>query len=71
VFQVAAIAYVLANRMYIAAGIMFVLFAIQLPMQRKLATDPAKLAPWYCASAIPPFVWGMLAAALAVRFGGF
>jgi hypothetical protein len=40
-------------------------------MQRKMATDPAKLAPWYCASAIPPFVWGMLAAALATRYGGF
>jgi chlorophyll synthase len=71
VFQVAAIAYVLAHRMYLAAGIMFVLFVIQLPMQRKLATDPAGLAPWYCASAIPPFVWGMLVAALAVRSGGF
>jgi chlorophyll synthase len=71
IFQVAAIGYVLANRMYLAAGIMFVLFVIQLPMQRKLATDPAGLAPWYCASAIPPFVWGMLVAALAVRSGGF
>ena len=71
VFQVAAIGYVLAHRMYLAAGIMFVLFVIQLPMQRKLATDPAGLAPWYCASAIPPFVWGMLVAALAVRSGGF
>jgi hypothetical protein len=48
-----------------------VLFVIQLPMQRKLKLDPKGLAPWYCASAIPPFVWGMLAAALAVRFGGF
>jgi chlorophyll synthase len=70
-FQVAAIAYVLAHRAYIAGGIMFVLFVVQLPMQRKLAKDPAILAPWYCASAIPPFVWGMLAAALAVRSGGF
>jgi chlorophyll synthase len=71
VFQVAAIAYVLANRMYLAGGIMAVLFIIQLPMQRKLATDPKGLAPWYCASAIPPFVWGMLVSALAIRSGGF
>jgi chlorophyll synthase len=71
VFQVVAIGYVLAHRMWLAAAIMFVLFIIQLPMQRKLATDPKGLAPWYCASAIPPFVWGMLAAALAVRYGEF
>jgi chlorophyll synthase len=71
VFQIAAIAYVAAHAMWIAATIMFVLFAIQIPMQRRLTTDPAGLAPWYCASAIPPFVWGMLAAALAVRSGGF
>ena len=71
IFQVAAIAYVLTNRMYLAGGIMAVLFIIQLPMQRKLATDPKGLAPWYCASAIPPFVWGMLVSALAIRSGGF
>ena len=64
-----AIAYVVLNRMFLAAAVMAVLFLIQLPMQRKLATDPAGLAPWYCASAIPPFVWGMLVAALAIRFG--
>jgi chlorophyll synthase len=71
IFQVLAIAYVLANRMWIAGGVMAVLFVVQLPMQRKLATDPKGLAPWYCASAIPPFVWGMLVAALALRSGGF
>ena len=71
VFQILAIAYVAFHRAWIAAGVMLVLFLVQLPMQRKMATDPAKLAPWYCASAIPPFVWGMLAAALATRYGGF
>jgi chlorophyll synthase len=71
VFQVLAIAYVVAHHMYLAAAVMAVLFIVQLPMQRKLAADPAKLAPWYCATGIPPFVWGMLAAALAVRSGGF
>ncbi len=71
VFQIAAIVYVLAHRMYLAGGIMTLLFVIQLPMQRKLATDPKGLAPWYCASAIPPFVWGMLVSALAIRSGGF
>ncbi len=71
VFQALAIGYVLAHRMWLAGGVMLVLFVIQLPMQRKLATDPKGLAPWYCASAIPPFVWGMLVSALALRSGGF
>ncbi|GAC1541064.1 MAG: chlorophyll synthase ChlG [Vulcanimicrobiaceae bacterium] len=71
VFQIVAITYVVAQRMFLAGGIMAALFIVQLPMQRKLATDPKGLAPWYCASAIPPFVWGMLVAALAVSAGGF
>jgi chlorophyll synthase len=71
VFQVLAIAYVAYHKMWIAAGVMAVLFVVQLPMQRKLSTDPKQFAPWYCASAIPPFVWGMLVAALAIRSGGF
>ena len=71
VFQIAAIAYVLGHRMWLAGAIMSVLFLVQLPMQRKLASDPKGLAPWYCASAIPPFVWGMLVSALAIRSGGF
>ncbi len=71
VFQLVAIAYVAYHHAWIAAGVMLALFLVQLPMQRKMASDPAKLAPWYCASAIPPFVWGMLAAALATRYGGF
>jgi len=70
-FQALAVAYVLYHRMWLAGGIMLVLFLVQIPMQRKLATDPKGLAPWYCASAIPPFVWGMLASALAIRYGGF
>jgi chlorophyll synthase len=71
VFQVLAIAFVLGHRMWLAGGVMLVLFLVQIPMQRKLATDPKGLAPWYCASAIPPFVWGMLVSALALRSGGF
>jgi len=71
VFQALAIAYVLYHRIWLAGGVMLALFVIQLPMQRKLATDPKGLAPWYCASAIPPFVWGMLVSALAIRYGGF
>jgi chlorophyll synthase len=71
VFQIAAIAYVAFHAMWVYAAVMLALLAVQIPMQRRLAGAPAALAPWYCASAIPPFVWGMLAAALAVRSGGF
>jgi len=70
-FQALAVAYLLYERAWIAAGVIAILAVVQLPMQRRLATDPKGLAPWYCASAIPPFVWGMLAAALAIRTGGF
>lgn len=69
-FQALAMAYVLSNGAWIAAAVMNLLL-IALPMQRKLATDPKRLAPWYCAAGIPLFCWSMLAAALALRFGGF
>jgi chlorophyll synthase len=70
-FQLLAVCYVLANGQWIEALVMHALLLVQLPMQFRLARDPAKNAPVYCASAIPPFCWSMLAAALAVRFGGF
>ncbi len=70
-FQALAMAYVLSHGNWIAAAVMNILLIAQLPMQFKLARDPAKFAPWYCASGIPPFCWSMLAAALAVRSGGF
>ncbi len=71
VFQALAMAYVLFYAQWIAAAVMNLLLLAQLPLQRKLARDPRALAPWYCGVAIPPFCWSMLAAALAVRFGGF
>ena len=70
-FQAIALAYVLSNKAWIEALVMNVLLIAQLPMQGKLSTDPKRLAPWYCASAIPLFCWSMLAGALALRFGGF
>ena len=70
-FQAVALCYVLSHGSWIAAAVMNLLLIIQLPMQVKLARDPAKFAPWYCASGIPMFCWSMLAAALALRFGGY
>jgi chlorophyll synthase len=70
-FQAIAMAYVLSNKGWIEATVMNLLLVLQLPMQRRLSTDPKRLAPWYCASAIPLFCWSMLAGALALRFGGF
>jgi chlorophyll synthase len=71
VFQALAMAYVLYYEQWIAAAVMNLLLLVQLPMQKKLARDPRANAPWYCGVAIPPFCWSMLAAALAVRHGGF
>jgi chlorophyll synthase len=71
IFQALAMAFVLSNKGWIEAAVMNLLLIAQLPMQRKLSTDPKRLAPWYCASAIPLFCWSMLAGALALRFGGF
>jgi len=70
-FQMLAFVYVAWQGVWLAAAAMSLLLLVQLPMQRKLAADPAKLAPWYCAAAIPPFCWSMLAGALAIRYGGF
>jgi len=70
-FQALAMAYVLSHGQWIAFAAMNVLLLVQLPMQGKLARNPKANAPWYCASAIPPFCWSMLAGALALRFGGF
>ena len=71
VFQLFAACYVLSNGGWIEFGAMNLLLVLQLPMQRKLAGDPKRLAPWYCAAGIPLFCWSMLAGALALRFGGF
>jgi chlorophyll synthase len=71
IFQAAALAYVLSQKNWIAAAVMNLLLVVQLPMQAKLARDPAKNAPWYCASGIPLFCWSMLAAAIALRLGRF
>lgn len=70
-FQALAIAFVLASGAPVEAAVMSLLLVVQLPMQAKLARDPKRNAPWYCASGIPPFCWSMLTAALALRFGGF
>jgi chlorophyll synthase len=71
IFQAGAMLYVLSHGAWIEAMIMNILFIVQLPMQFKLARSPAKNAPWYCASAIPPFCYAMLTAAVALRSGGF
>lgn len=70
-FQAIAIAYVISNKAWIEALVMNALLILQLPLQGKLAKDPKRFAPWYCAAGIPLFCWSMLAGALAIRFGGF
>jgi chlorophyll synthase len=70
-FQALAMAYVLSHGGWIEAAVMNLLLIVQLPMQAKLARDPKRYAPWYCASGIPPFCWSMLTAAIALRLGHF
>jgi chlorophyll synthase len=70
-FQAIALAFVFSQGYWIPALIMNVLLLLQLPMQNRLARNPARNAPWYCASAIPLFCWSMLAGAFALRLGGF
>jgi chlorophyll synthase len=43
------------------------LLGVQAWAMRRMMTDPAKLAPWYNATGVGPYVLGMLAAAFALR----
>jgi chlorophyll synthase len=70
-FQALAMAYVLSHGQWIEAVVMNILLVLQLPLQAKLARDPRRHAPWYCAAGIPLFCWSMCAAAIALRLGGF
>jgi len=49
-----------------AAGIAALLL-VQLALMRRLLGDPERLAPWYNATGVSLYVWGMLLSAFAVR----
>lgn len=47
--------------------IILALIGVQIWAMRRMLTDPRKLAPWYNATGVGPYVLGMLAAAFALR----
>jgi chlorophyll/bacteriochlorophyll a synthase len=47
--------------------IIVALIGVQVWAMRRMLTDPRKLAPWYNATGVGPYVLGMLAAAFALR----
>jgi chlorophyll synthase len=50
----------------LAAAVVALLIVAQLRAMARLLSDPAKLAPWYNAAGVLPFVLGMMASAIAL-----
>lgn len=67
--QIAVIAILLQQSLWLSAAIVGVFLAIQLGLMARLVGDPAKLAPWYNATGVSLYVLGMLASALGL--GGY
>jgi len=65
--QVAVIALLIAWGQPIYALVIVLLLAGQVAAMVKMLRDPKKLAPWYNATGIGMYVFGMLASAIAVR----
>ena len=70
VAQILVVMYFLHTRNWIIAGIIGALVLMQIPTQWKFFTiaDPRKRAIFYNASGIAMFVWGMMAAAIGLRW---
>jgi len=64
--QVVVIALLLNWGLAISAIAVTLLLAMQLVFMRRLLTDPNKYAPWYNATGVSSYVFGMLAAALGL-----
>lgn len=67
--QIAVIALLLWNNLMLSAAIVGLLCAVQIGLMARLVRNPAKLAPWYNATGVSLYVFGMLAAALGL--GGY
>jgi len=50
----------------LSAGMVTLLLAAQIAFMQRLLTDPAAMAPWYNATGVSSYVFGMLAAALGL-----
>ncbi|MFN3472810.1 MAG: chlorophyll synthase ChlG [Blastomonas sp.] len=64
--QVVVIALLVGWGLAISAIAVTVLLAMQLVFMRRLLTDPNRFAPWYNATGVSSYVFGMLAAALGL-----
>ncbi len=69
VAQLAVIATLLMQELTLSAVIVGLFLAIQIGLMVRLVGNPAKYAPWYNATGVSLYVFGMLAAALGL--GGY
>lgn len=67
--QIAVIAVLFAQDLMLSAAIVAVFTTLQLFLMVRLVRDPAKYAPWYNATGVSLYVFGMLATALGL--GGY
>ena len=67
--QLAVIAILLWQDLLLSAAIVGVFSMVQIGLMTRLVSDPAKYAPWYNATGVSLYVFGMLAAALGL--GGY
>ena len=67
--QLAVVALLALQDYRLSAIIVGLLLLIQIGLMARLVTDPGKYAPWYNATGISLYVFGMLAAALGL--GGY
>jgi chlorophyll/bacteriochlorophyll a synthase len=67
--QFAVVALLLWQSLTLSAAIVALFLAIQIALMLRLVGNPAKFAPWYNATGVSLYVFGMLAAALGL--GGY
>jgi chlorophyll/bacteriochlorophyll a synthase len=67
--QIAVIGLLFSQGLTLSAAIVALFVVIQIALMVRLVGDPAKLAPWYNATGVSLYVFGMLAAALGL--GGY
>lgn len=67
--QIAVIGVLYTQDLVLSAGIVALFTFVQIGLMVRLVSDPAKLAPWYNATGVSLYVFGMLAAALGL--GGY
>lgn len=67
--QVTVVGILYAQNLTLSAAIVAMFSLVQIGLMVRLVGDPAKLAPWYNATGVSLYVFGMLAAALGL--GGY